>query len=722
MNEKDFLQKIKNDADDLTPPASLHPDAIEQMLREQQKQQKNQQETPASDPVTDFSSRKKPNRYRTFIKYGSIAAVFFLSVSVLYHFQETIAPDDHQQMETVMDQDSAAAAPETAGAMPQDTAAAPETDTVSTSPAFTEAFSYADSPESIYNTLYERFYQNNSYQISGYGKSARNDIVEDSADFGSTASMDILTESSMEMVLPETAAGSSSNPEFSETNVQEKGVDEGDIVKTDGTYIYILRQDLSLAILKANGKDSETISLTRLDTSENAVIQEMFLDGTTLNVIISEYTTSLDSDDEVYYTNSYYQAKLLTYDITDKKAPLLTGTVTQEGAYETSRKNGSCIYLFTSYYPDLQSTYEESTILPRINQTVASAGDVFLPDSLTDSTYLVISSVDTASPDRVLDSKILVSGVSNFYVSTENIYIANTKYGSGQTMTEITKFHYSDGEITGVSAASVKGYLNNSFSMNEYEDNLRVVSTYTGDEFNALRDLASDITGIYYEENLQEHNSLYVLDEKLQQIGAIEGLADDETIRSARFLGDTGYFVTFRQTDPLFSVDLSDPTDPKILGELKVSGFSSYLHFYGEDLLLGIGYEANEENGVTTGLKLSMFDISDPSNVTEISRLVLPGITWCPAIEDYKSILVDPEKNLIGFFCDNRYLVFSYDPEKGFVNELTYDFYSDMLLGQAEYNTMRGLYIEDTFYLAGNTFLISFDMDKDFEKTGVITI
>ena len=325
-------------------------------------------------------------------------------------------------------------------------------------------------------------------------------------------------------------------------------------------------------------------------------------------------------------------------------------------------------------------------------------------------------------PAAVFDSKILVSGASMYYVSTGNIYIANERYTSNPVMTEITKFHYSDGEIVGVAAGSVKGYLNDSFSMNEYDGNLRVVTTYTGDEFNAIRDMASNFTGKYYEENWEEHNALYVLDKDMRQIGSLDGLADNETIRSARFFGDTGYFVTFRQTDPLFSVDLSDPSDPKILGELKVSGFSSYLHFYGENMLLGIGYEENEETGVVTGLKLSMFDISDPSNVTEVSRFVIPGITWCPAIESYKSILVDPEKNLIGFFCDNRYLLFSYDEEEGFQSKLVYDFYSDMLLDQVSYDTLRGLYIDNTFYIAGNTFVISFDMKKDFKKTNVLQI
>ena len=347
-----------------------------------------------------------------------------------------------------------------------------------------------------------------------------------------------------------------------------------------------------------------------------------------------------------------------------------------------------------------------------------------MPESLHDSAYLVISSVDTAAPGKTLDSKILVSGATDYYVSPENIYIANEHYnGSYSTSTtELIKFHYEDGTITGVAAGVVKGALNDSFSLNEYNGMLRVVSTYEGDAFSGVREFVGDLLNTYYEDNWIEHNALYVLDENLQTVSLIDDLAEGETIRSARFFGDTGYFVTFRQTDPLFSVDLSDPANPKILGELKISGFSSYLHFYGENLLLGIGYEADEETGVTSGLKLSMFDISDPTNVKEVNRYTIPGVTWCPAIEDYKAIMVSPEKNLFGFFCDDRYLLFSYDAENGFTRELLYDFFADGFSNTAEYNNLRGLYIDDAFYLAGDAFVITFDMENGFEKAAVLPL
>lgn len=680
MTEKDLLEKIKKDADSLTPPDSLSPDSIEKMVN---------------------SRRKKTVKpiYR-FVRYGSIAAVFVLALAALLQLPRLTGQPQKLSTDTLMENSSSDEA-----VLQENKTEALKTE------SYTEAFPYAKDEKEIYKAISD-YYENYKYTYTTMDLAVSPSSMDAAAEESAMDTGNSLARSY------DTGKGTG----FSQTNIQEIGVDEGDIIKTDGTYIYILRKDLSFAIIKADKKSPETVSITSIDASSDAAIHEMYLDGTTLQIIISEYITSFDSEDDIYYTSSGRQAKLLTYDISDPASPVLAGTVTQDGSFETSRKNGSFVYLFTSYYPDIQDTYENSTIMPRINGTKAAAEDTYLPDSLNDSAYLVISSVDADDPSAVFDSKILVSGASMYYVSTGNIYIANERYISNPVMTEITKFHYSDGEIVGVAAGSVKGYLNDSFSMNEYDGNLRVVTTYTGDEFNAIRDMASNFTGKYYEENWEEHNALYVLDKDMRQIGSLDGLADNETIRSARFFGDTGYFVTFRQTDPLFSVDLSDPSDPKILGELKVSGFSSYLHFYGENMLLGIGYEANEETGVMTGLKLSMFDISDPSNVTEVSRFVIPGITWCPAIESYKSILVDPDKNLIGFFCDNRYLLFSYEEEEGFQSKLVYDFYSDMLLDQVSYDTLRGLYIDNTFYIAGNTFVISFDMKKDFKKTNVLQI
>ena len=214
---------------------------------------------------------------------------------------------------------------------------------------------------------------------------------------------------------------------------------------------------------------------------------------------------------------------------------------------------------------------------------------------------------------------------------------------------------------------------------------------------------------------MKSTNSLYVLDENLETVGGIHDLAEDENVYSARFMGDTGYFVTFRQVDPLFSVDLSDPENPKITGELKIPGFSEYLHPYGEGLLLGIGMDVDENGMTTEGVKLSMFDISDPSSVQEVCTYVIENM-YGTDVYNYKAVFVDVEKNLFGFaaYGDSmKYYMFSYDEADGFR-----EVFSRTLSG---YGDIRGLYVNDTFYLVVGNTVQSFTMNG-FEKIDDIVL
>ena len=223
------------------------------------------------------------------------------------------------------------------------------------------------------------------------------------------------------------------------------------------------------------------------------------------------------------------------------------------------------------------------------------------------------------------------------------------------------------------------------------------------------RQIVDDKTGetLGYEYVIPEEtdglsNGLYILDENLEITGRLGGLAEGEQLYSARFLGDTAYFVTFRQTDPLFAADMSDPEKPRLLSELKVSGFSEYLHFYSGSLLFGLGCEADEETGEQQGLKLSMFDLSDSSALLEEARLVLSNYTYSPALYDHKSLLIDPEQNLIGFEAQGiidgsfgqAYLLFSYENGE-FVQRLEIVKNRDA----GVYDSCRGTFIGDRFYL-----------------------
>ena len=748
MDEKKILDLLRKQAEEIDPPESLSPDAIEQMLAKQKKeikeaepkeQKKEKEGQDMADQKKDTGKNRKKFPYRMIAELGSMAAIFVLGVTVYSQSRQITQLKQPsvtvQQPETETEKAEVGEAKAEAGQTAekavkaeteQTTERAVKAETGSeTEPAAdaTEAsenatfmqessnledtLTYASGYQEIYDRLYELFQSNTilyDYDISDGGLDPRSVtyMAEESASDVSTAATE-------------------DRVDYSKTNIQEAGVDEGDIIKTDGTWIYILKQDGSFSIVRANDGAPKVESTTKLEKTglSNRELREMYLDGDRLIIVEEGICTALEKDNELYRTSTGYQTVLSVWDITDRAQPEQIGMLRQDGHYKDSRKNGDFVYLFTSYMPYIAETYEESTIVPRINGDEVAYNQFYLPEKPASENYLIISSMDITKPEEVKDQKVLVSGADSFYVSTENIYVTNENYNSGKdtVVTEIAKFHYKDGRITGVAAGSVKGYLNDSFSLNEYDGTLRVVSTY-------------------YDEMWEEWNALYILDEKLQQLSAIEDLAQGETIRSARFFGTTGYFVTFRQTDPLFSVDLSDPENPKVLGELKISGFSSYLHFYGENLLLGIGYEADENTGSTTGLKLSMFDISDPANVKEVSRTVLPGMTWCPAIEDYKSILVDPDKNLIGFYCDKRYFVYSYDETGGFTRKLLCDFYGDEFLGVSDqseqgtsgiaatvdYDNMRGLYIGDYLYLAGNDFVAAYDMKDGFSMKKVMKV
>ena len=502
---------------------------------------------------------------------------------------------------------------------------------------------------------------------------------------------------------------------YSATNIQELGVEEGDIVKTDGTYIYILKNDSSVQILEANG---DTISVTGCISNvkkNGETVEDMYVTGDRL-ILISAFSDVRIRDvaEDVTGVKGFSGVKAYTYDISDRGKPDCLGVVEQEGAYSGSRLVDGYLYLYSNCYKssvrEAVSEIEEEeadSYFPSAGGTVLKADEIYIPQNLRGTDYMIFASVDLENPNKIKDKKAVMSMSDLYYVSTKNIYLTQEDWSHGQSKTTIIKMDFSDGVITPVAAGVVPGYLNDNFSMSEYDGYLRVVTT-----------------GMT---NGRSGNHLYILDENMNITGRIENLAADETIKSARFLGNTGYFVTYREMDPLFSADLSDPYNPKILGERKITGFSSYLHFYGENLLFGLGYETDPDTGEGLGIKLSMYDISDPENVKEVHKLVLE-LDASAALSNYKSLLIDPEKNLIGFVgsdynygegfrYESGYYLFQYDPEQGFVNLLTES------LGCDYTDSARGIYISDTFYLVkvNEGSLTAYDMTRNFAETGEIT-
>lgn len=467
-----------------------------------------------------------------------------------------------------------------------------------------------------------------------------------------------------------------SSTNFSDTNKQVADVDEEDFVKTDGEYIYYIQDSRSttLRIVKAdNGRLREMATIVTPNSPRG-----FYLNGNQLILIEADTATRYYPQPikpeikTMSFSKGYMPHETYTtisfYDISDKLHPVKTNSLSMEGDYSSSRIHDGYLYLFASYNLHTKPVYEKmDTYVPTIDGKPLSADCIIMPECPAEPSYLNIASVNLAKPETFTDYKAVVSGSNkHYFVSSDKIYVA-----SGNNSTEIFSFSYKNGYLYQEATGKVPGALTDDFAMNAYNGYLRIVTTANA-------------------------NNLYVLDNNLNIAGKIENLAPGERIYSARFMDDVGYFVTFRQKDPLFSVDLSDPANPRILGELKIPGFSEYLHPYGDSLLFGIGQEVNPDTGERKGLKLSIFDISNPANVKESTKLVLSDILHSDAWFDYKAVLIDPEKNLIGFggtdYTDNHhYYLYRYEKGLGFEQMLDLNWNS--------YYDLRGLYIGDILYV-----------------------
>ena len=293
-------------------------------------------------------------------------------------------------------------------------------------------------------------------------------------------------------------------------------------------------------------------------------------------------------------------------------------------------------------------------------------------------------------------------------MSLENLYVTSYGYeekdGYGYDKTNITKFKLNNGSLEFKASESINGSLLNQFSMDEKDDYLRVATTLNKGKLTTEEEYTSY-------EYLPTSNNLYILDSDLKAVGAIEDIAENETIYSVRFDGDIGYFVTFKEVDPLFSVDLSNPSNPTILGSLKIPGFSEYMHPFKENLLLGLGKEATE-NGETTGLKISMFDTSDKGNISEINKLVIEDYKYSYSFYNHKSITVDSNKNLISFPAINDYVIFEYSKEKGFTEKGKITFETEDDDNYIYEDNIRGIYINNFLYLCSKSWIKVYSLEN----------
>jgi len=508
----------------------------------------------------------------------------------------------------------------------------------------------------------------------------------------------------------------SKDKDFSQTNTREQNVDEEDIIKTDGDYIYRISYYDELFVFKADGEKTEKINhLDLLDIFPEFTKQKradfwasgMYLYNDKLILITGTYEKFKTDECDCKKCKKNYDdfTTINIFDVKNPKNIKLEKTLKQQGYYDSSRIIGDVLYLNSTMYIDYYDNIKRRekfkyipTFIEDSNIEYQKDKNICLSNDLDETSYNVFVSYDLKTQKRI-DDKSVFGAASIGYVSLNNVYFTEEIYGN-HDKTQITKFSLVGGKIENKKECLILGSINDTFSLDENGKYLRLVATQN-----------------QYSDN--SYNSLIILDENLKEVSSIEKLAKGERIYSARFMGDYAYFVTFKETDPLFCADLSDPKNPKILSELKIPGFSDYLHPFGENKLFGFGQSANEK-GRVNGVKLSMFDISDKENITEEANEILKK-AYSSANYDYKAIVVSQERNLIAFSTENDsseldsgYYIYSYDEKKGFAKEFFFRSWQKGTIGDyiTLYDNLRGLYIDDYFYISCDEELIVVDLNN----------
>ena len=353
-------------------------------------------------------------------------------------------------------------------------------------------------------------------------------------------------------------------------------------------------------------------------------IKELYVSGDRLIALVECSTVdemTPESYKYLYYgrTNVNTITMAVCFDIADRSKPVEMWRTYQDGTYISSRLIGEQLVMMSTYGVNLNEDEQKvvENCVPMYGTDMGNYARVpcdciCIMEEIYDTRYLVASTLDIKDINTVKTQAVLGAG-EDVYCTTETLYATSTSYerdtvkaevfGYSEAKTQIYKFDIRGFDVKYLGNTTVNGTALNQFSMDEHNGYLRIATT-TGNWGDSLT------------------NQVYVLDESLQVVGEITGIAKGETIKSVRFTGDTGYVVTFEQTDPLFVIDLTDPANPAIKGELKIPGFSAYLHPAGDGLLLGVGVDGDEK-GQNGGMKISLFDVSDPQNPVECDKITV---------------------------------------------------------------------------------------------------
>ncbi|RLF47671.1 MAG: hypothetical protein DRN29_01895 [Thermoplasmata archaeon] len=437
-----------------------------------------------------------------------------------------------------------------------------------------------------------------------------------------------------------------SNIDFSRTNVQVEGVDEPDIVKTDGTYIYLVANQ-KIYIIRAYPPENASI-LSKINMGEDIHVENIFINENNLIVFGNSYRTFSIQNESFW--SSVPTTVIKIYDVTNKSSPQITKEIEIDGAYFGARMLKNYVYVISQEYyysiyyildgnvtvniPEMRINNETTKVPP---SCIYYMDMPYSPDSMVNVMAINLSSGD------VTQKSFLIGNAQTLYVSQNNIFLASQKYDVhilakapsyyDREKTIIYRISIKNGDILYEAQGEVLGYVLNQFSMDEYNGFFRIATT-AGSVWNG-----------------NSSNNIYILNENLSIVGKIENIAPGERIYSARFMGNRAYLVTFKKVDPFFTIDLSNPYNPKILGKLKIPGYSDYLHPYDENHIIGIGKETVEamegDFAWYQGLKIVLFNVSNPEEPIEMSKVVIGDRgTDSPVLHDHKALLFDREKGI----------------------------------------------------------------------------
>ena len=504
--------------------------------------------------------------------------------------------------------------------------------------------------------------------------------------------------------------------DYSQTNTQVDNVDEADIVKTDGKYIYYVAQEKVYIVNSETLKQESVITVE--SEKEKIYPSEIYINKNKLIVLVNGNTvkTMQFATDEAYTdrisSNLKPMARAIVYDISDKENPKQVREVAIDGYYVNSRMIGDNLYFISSKNVWYYDGIKDDDILPLARDTAVSEENQRIDctkiayfEGTKNNLFTMVAGFNTEKNEPAT-TETFYGASGEVYASENNLYIASVDYSYNGFIeretykTTIYKFNFEDAKIKLQCKTEMEGNIKDQFSIDEYDGNLRVATTLeSGDK---------------------TENRLYIYDKDLNEISKIDNMANGEKIYSVRFVGKVGYIVTFKQIDPLFVIDLSDPTKPEIKGELKIPGYSSYLHPYDETHIIGIGYNTDTtqyDNIQNTSMKMSMFDVSDLEAPKEMFSVDIGNkYVYSEITSNHKALFYNKAKNLIGFpvtitdyntTTKEEFALYTIDLEKGFVE------YGKIEQNKKDWRTniKRGIYIGDNFYILAETKITKYNLE-----------